>query len=72
MHCAGIGARLFQMDSQGNREVISYISRIMRETERHFAQIERGALGITWAAEKLAEYITGFHVIFETDHKPLV
>lgn len=44
----------------------------MTETERHYAQIEREALGITWAAEKLSEYITGIHVVFETDHKPLV
>lgn len=70
--CYGIGACLFQVDSQGFRQVVSYISRTMTDTERHYAQIEREALGITWAAEKFAEYITGIQVIFETDHKPLV
>lgn len=70
--CYGIGACLFQEDDNGNRTVVSYISRTMTETERHYAQIEREALGITWAAEKLSEYITGIQVIFETDHKPLV
>lgn len=70
--CYGIGACLLQLDEQGVRQIVSYISRTMTETERHYAQIEREALGITWAAEKLSEYITGIHVVFETDHKPLV
>lgn len=68
----GIGACLIQESTSNTRELVAYISRTLTSTERHYAQIEREALGITWAAEKLAEYITGVHVTFETDHKPLV
>lgn len=68
----GIGACLFQEDSLGNREAVAYISRTLTPTERHYAQIEREALGLTWAAEKWSDFITGIHVTLETDHKPLL
>ncbi|KAK9730153.1 RNase H-like domain found in reverse transcriptase [Popillia japonica] len=55
----GIGACLFQEDSLGNREAVAYISRTLTPTERHYAQIEREALGLTWAAEKWSDFITG-------------
>ncbi len=61
-----------QVDNLGNREILAYASRTMTKTEICYAQIEREALGITWVAEKFSDYITWLHVIFETDHKPLV
>ena len=48
-------------------------SRAMSPTEQQYAQIEKKALGMTWASECFADYLIGlkFH-IDEMDHKPLV
>ena len=42
------------------------------ESETRYAQIEKEALGITWACEKFATYIVGRKFLVETDHKPFV
>lgn len=68
----GLGSCLMQEDCKGNREIVSYVSRTLTSTEKHYAQIEREALSLTWAAEKFSEFITGIPVVLETDHKPLV
>ena len=44
----------------------------MSETERRYAQVEKEALGTTWACEKFATYVLGKKIAIETDHKPLV
>ena len=44
----------------------------MSATENRYAQIEKEALAITWACEKLSAYVLGLKVLLETDHKPLV
>ena len=44
----------------------------MSETERCYAQIEKEALSLTWAAEKFSMYLLGRFFHMETDHKPLV
>lgn len=44
----------------------------MSPTEQRYAQIEKEALGITWAIERFADYLLGLRFHFETDHKPLV
>ncbi len=51
---------------------ISYASHAMTETERHYAQIEKEALAVTWACEKFSSYLLGLAYVIETDHKPLV
>lgn len=50
---------------------VAYASRAMSETERHYTQIEKEALAITWACEKFRTYILGLSFTIETDHKPL-
>ena len=49
-----------------------YASRSLTETERCYAQIEKEALAIKWACEKLSEYILGKQRLIEKDHKPFV
>ena len=44
----------------------------MSDTERRYAQIEKEALSLTWAAEKFSVYLLGKTFQMETDHKPLV
>lgn len=40
--------------------------------EQRYAQIEKEALGITWASEHFADYLIGLQFHVETNHKPLV
>jgi hypothetical protein len=67
-----LGAALFQVNSEGVREVVAFASRTLTKTESRYAQIEKEALGLTWACEKFKEYIMGLNVVLETDHKPLL
>ena len=67
----GLGAVLFQGD-EDDWKPVAYASRAMSETEKRYAQIEKEALGVTWACEKFTDYILGRKFLIETDHKPLV
>ena len=44
----------------------------MSETERCYAQIEKKALSLAWAAEKFSMYLLGRSLHMKTDHKPLL
>jgi hypothetical protein len=70
----GIGAVLMQLQEDGRRAPISYISRALTSTEQNYSQIEKEALAMTWACEKFHCYLFGSEepFVIETDHKPLV
>lgn len=68
----GIGAVLTQEQTDGTWKPIVFISRGLTEAEKHYAQIEKEALAVTWACERLSPYIMGLRFKLETDHKPLV
>ncbi|KAK9717198.1 Transposase IS4 [Popillia japonica] len=71
--CYGLGGALIQEGKDGSREIVAFASRLLSDVEKRYAQIEREALAIIWAAEYFSEYITGVTtLIFETDHKPLI
>ena len=67
----GLGAVLMQ-EAESEWRPVAYASRSMTDTERRYAQIEKGALAIIWACEKFSDDILGKSITIETDHKPLV
>ena len=68
----GLGAVLRQRQPNGDLKIVAYASRSLSEAEKHYAQIEKEALAVTWAAEKFSRFLIGMKFTIETDHKPLV
>ena len=68
----GLGTILRKKQPDGKWKPIAYISRSMIETGQRYAQIEKEALAVTWACERLSQYPVGTTFEVETDHKPLV
>ena len=67
----GLGAVLLQKCGALWKPV-AFASKSMTQTERHYAQIEKEALAVTWACERFSVYVLGRRFIIETDHKPLI
>ncbi len=44
----------------------------MTATEAKYAQIKKEIFVVTWACERLSNFITGKSITVETDHKTLV
>ena len=63
----GLGAVLTQAQEDGGWKPVAYISRSLTPTEQRYAQVEMEALAVTWACERLSDYLIGkpFHI--ETD-----
>jgi transposase InsO family protein len=68
----GLGATMFQIQHDGTRRPVYYASRSMTETEQNYAVIEKEALAMAWACDKLDQFLRGLPFVIETDHKPLV
>ena len=62
----GLGSALFQCGKP-----IAFASRSLTDTERHYAQIEKEMLAVTFGLEKFHHYTYGRETIVITDHKPL-
>ena len=67
----GLGAVVLQ-HVEGHWKPVAYASRTMSPAEKNYAQIEKEALAICWAAEKFYYYLSGRMFEVETDHKPLL
>ena len=48
-----------QQQADGDWRPVAFASRALNATEQRYAPIEKKSLGVTWACEKLAEYILG-------------
>ena len=70
----GIGAVLLQIQRDGRKAPVAYVSRALTPTEQRYSQIEKEALAMAWACEKFECYLLGQPTPFlvETDHKPLL
>ena len=68
----GLGAVLCQKQLDRSLRLIAYVSRAMTECEQRYVQIEKEALAMTWACERLNLYLLGSKFLLETDHKLLV
>jgi len=63
---------LTQKQNNHQWKPVTYASRLLTATEQKYAQIEKEALGITWACKRFSEYLVGMNFRIEIDHKPLV
>lgn len=68
----GIGAFIYQIAENGEKQILSFDSRTLTDSEKRYAVIEKEALAITWACEKYNCFVNGITFVIETDHKPLI
>ena len=69
----GLSRVLMQKQPSSKMRPVVYASRSMTETERHYAQIDKEAMAITWALKHWAELLIRMRFkVDETDHKPLI
>ena len=67
----GLGGVLLQKWEEEWRPV-AYASRSLTPTEQRYAQVEKEALGLTWACERFKDFLIGKQFCMETDHKPIL
>ncbi len=65
----GAGAVLFQYDERGFEFPVCYASRKFLPSERNWSTFSQEASTVVWALERFAEYVQGYHVIVECDHR---
>ena len=56
----GVGSVMIQRQLSGEMLPVAYASRLMTDTERRYAQIEKEALATTWALEHRQIYSSEF------------
>lgn len=65
-------ASVLLQQTESSWKPVAYAYRVLSETEKRYAQIEKEALAITWACENISTYPLGRSFEVDTDHKPLV
>ena len=70
----GIGGVLLQVQEDGRRAPIYYVSRSLNTTEQRYSQIKKETLAMAWSCERFQCYLFGRDTPFQvdTDHKPLL
>ena len=66
----GLGAVLLQL-SDNEWKAVAYASRTLSKTKTRYAQIEKEALGVTWACVRFSKYLLGQTFSVETENTPL-
>ena len=66
----GLGAVLSQL-RDAEEHPVTYISRKLLPNERNYSTVEKEALAIKWAVDKLRYYLLGREFTLVTDHAPL-
>lgn len=67
----GLGTTIFHQLPDGSERPIAYASRILSETEKRYAPIDREALALVFGVNKFHQYLYGREFKLITDHKPL-
>lgn len=67
----GLGAELFQLSNEGERQTISFASRTLNAAERNYSITEIELLSIVFACEKFRVFILGYPINVITDHQAL-
>ena len=67
----GLGGVLLQKWKEDWRPV-AYASQSLTPTEKLYAQVQKEALGLTWACERFRDFLIGKWFCMETDHKSLL
>ncbi|MFY8166669.1 MAG: RNase H-like domain-containing protein, partial [Sediminibacterium sp.] len=66
----GAAAVLAQIEPKtGEKKIIRHISRAFTDTEKRYSQIEKEALALVWACERLDLYLLGKEFTIYTDNK---
>ena len=63
---SGLGAALLQ-----DGQPVAFASRVLSESERNYAQIEKELLAIVFGFMRFRQYVYGRKVTVDSDHKPL-
>ncbi len=67
----GLGAVLVQQEGDDWRPV-AYALRSLTSVEQRYVEVEKEALGLTWACERFRDCLIGQDFVMETGHKPLL
>ena len=67
----GLGATLWQRQSDGNMKPIAFASRFLSDPEKKYAINELELLAVVWGLEHFRLYLYGKEVKLLTDHKAL-
>lgn len=68
----GLGGVLEQLQDDECWRPVYYCSKTLSDSEKRYAQIEKEALAVTWACERLEQFLLGSKFEILTDHKPLI
>ena len=68
-----IGAMLSQLNNEGDEEIVIFISRTLKGSEKYYFTTEKEMLAVVWALNKLDTYLRGaVGITIRTDHEALI